>query len=80
MTCNLGTMASGGSATISLVITLPSTPGPVSNTASVTTSNPDTNAADSAQEVIGSIPFSSTTSPFQHLAQPSGVAAAGRQL
>jgi hypothetical protein len=39
-------MASGGTATISLVLTLPSTPGPVSNTASVASSNPDTNPAN----------------------------------
>ncbi len=48
VTCTLGTLASGGTATISLGLTLPATPGTISNTASVTTSNPDTNAANNA--------------------------------
>jgi uncharacterized repeat protein (TIGR01451 family) len=44
VTCTLGTLTNNASATIALVLTLPSTPGPVSNTASVTTTNPDTNS------------------------------------
>jgi uncharacterized repeat protein (TIGR01451 family) len=46
VTCNLGTIATAAGATISLVLNLPSTPGPVSNTASVTSLNPDTNPAN----------------------------------
>lgn len=41
VTCSLGTLASAGSATISLKITLPSTAGPVSNTATVATTSND---------------------------------------
>jgi uncharacterized repeat protein (TIGR01451 family) len=53
VTCNLGTLNSGASATILLTLTLPSTAGPVSNTASVTSSNPDTNATnDSSTSTI----------------------------
>jgi uncharacterized repeat protein (TIGR01451 family) len=48
VTCSLGTIASGGSATIALTLTLPSTPGPVSNTATVTTSSSDPNPANNA--------------------------------
>jgi uncharacterized repeat protein (TIGR01451 family) len=48
VTCSLGTVGSGGSATIVLVLTLPSTTGSVSNTASVTTSNTDTNPANNS--------------------------------
>jgi len=57
VTCALGTIASGGTATISLVLTLPSTPGPVSNMSTVTSSNPDTNLANnSATAMITVIP------------------------
>jgi uncharacterized repeat protein (TIGR01451 family) len=57
VTCTLGTIASGGTATISLVLTLPLTPGPVSNTSTVTSSNPDTNPANnSATAMITVIP------------------------
>lgn len=48
VTCALGTIASGGSATISLVLTLPSAAGSVPNTATVTTSNSDTNPANNS--------------------------------
>jgi len=48
VTCSLGTIASGGSATIALLLTLPSTPGTVSNTATVSSSNTDTNAANNS--------------------------------
>jgi len=46
VTCNLGTLTNGASATITLVLNMPPTPGPVSNTANVSTTNPDTNAAN----------------------------------
>ncbi|HUJ15401.1 MAG TPA: DUF11 domain-containing protein, partial [Thermoanaerobaculia bacterium] len=48
VTCSLGTIASGGTATVSLVVTLPSTPGSVSNTATVSSSNTDTNPANNS--------------------------------
>ena len=48
VTCTLGTIANGGSANISLVVTAPSTSGSVSNTATVTSSNPDSNPANNS--------------------------------
>jgi uncharacterized repeat protein (TIGR01451 family) len=39
VTCNLGTISNGGTATVQIVVTAPNTPGPISNTASV--SSPD---------------------------------------
>lgn len=56
VTCSLGTIGTGASATITLVLTLPSTPGPVVNTASVTSSTADpnllTNSSTSTVTVI----------------------------
>jgi uncharacterized repeat protein (TIGR01451 family) len=58
VTCNLGTINNLGSATISLTITLPSTAGPVSNTATATTAstdpNPGNNSSTSAITVVAS--------------------------
>ncbi len=48
VTCNLGTLTNGASATITLVLTMPPTPGVVANTATVSTTNPDTNAANNS--------------------------------
>ena len=48
VTCNLGTLANGASATISLQVTLPSTPGPVSNTATVSSNTPDPTPANNS--------------------------------
>ncbi|HXH91958.1 MAG TPA: DUF11 domain-containing protein [Thermoanaerobaculia bacterium] len=48
ITCNLGTLTNGASATIALVLNMPQTPGQVSNTATVSTTNPDTNAANNS--------------------------------
>jgi uncharacterized repeat protein (TIGR01451 family) len=48
VTCNLGTLAAGASATIALKATLPSTPGPVTNTATATSSNTDANPANNS--------------------------------
>lgn len=48
VTCNLGTLTGGATATIQLAVTLPATPGAVSNTASVTSGNPDSNPANNA--------------------------------
>lgn len=41
VTCNVGTLAAGGSTTFTLTVNLPSTPGPVTNTATITSSTPD---------------------------------------
>ena len=57
ITCSLGTLAAGGSATVTLQLTLPSTPGNVANTANVSTSNPDpNNANDSVTVAVNVIP------------------------
>ncbi len=48
VTCTLGTLANGGSASIALTLTLPSTAGVVSNTASVATTSPDPNPANNS--------------------------------
>lgn len=48
VTCTLGTIANGGSASITLQLTLPSTAGTVQNTATATASNPDVNPANNA--------------------------------
>jgi uncharacterized repeat protein (TIGR01451 family) len=55
VTCALGTIASGGSATITLHVTLPSTPGPVSNTATITSANPDPNPANNTSTATVSV-------------------------
>jgi hypothetical protein len=41
-------LTNGASATITLVLTMPPTPGPLSNTATVSTTNPDTNPANNS--------------------------------
>jgi uncharacterized repeat protein (TIGR01451 family) len=48
VTCTLGALANGGSATISLVLTTPSTPGVVSNTATVAAAETDPNPANNS--------------------------------
>jgi uncharacterized repeat protein (TIGR01451 family) len=48
VTCSLGTIANLGSASIALTVTLPSAPGPVANTAVVSTTSPDGNAANNS--------------------------------
>jgi uncharacterized repeat protein (TIGR01451 family) len=67
VTCNLGTLTSSGSASISLTVTLPSTPGPVVNTAAVTTTSPESNTLNnSSTSTITVVPNSSipATSPM----------------
>ena len=57
VTCNLGTLANGATATISLQVTLSSTPGPVSNTATVSGSTTDPNPANnSSTSTITTVP------------------------
>ncbi len=51
ITCEVGTLAAGASATIEIVVTLPSTPGTVSNTASVASSSTDPEAGNDAATV-----------------------------
>src|SRR6266852_4573162 len=46
VTCNLGTLANGGTATIALVITASATPGMLSNTATVSSAVSDPNPAN----------------------------------
>jgi len=48
VSCSLGTLANGGSAMISLVVKAPSTPGAVSNTATVTATEADPNPANNS--------------------------------
>ena len=48
VTCTIGALVNGGSATISLVLTTPSTPGAVSNTAAVTATELDPNPANNS--------------------------------
>jgi uncharacterized repeat protein (TIGR01451 family) len=82
ITCNAGTLTNGASATFTLTVTLPSTPGPVTNTASVTAAatssdpNPANNSASSTITVIpaGSIP---AISPLALLMLCVALAAAG---
>ncbi|MEK6375529.1 MAG: IPTL-CTERM sorting domain-containing protein [Acidobacteriota bacterium] len=50
--CTLGTLAPSTTATIALNATLGPTPGPVSNTATVTISNGDTNPANNSSTVL----------------------------
>ncbi|MFI5110829.1 MAG: hypothetical protein ACHP78_18560, partial [Terriglobales bacterium] len=53
VTCSLtGTMAQGASATITITVTSPSTPGPISNTATVSSSTPDPVATNNSATVI----------------------------
>ena len=70
VTCNAGTLANGASATFTLTILLPSTPGPITNTAVVSAAatnpdpNPGNNTATSTITVIpaGNIPMISPLS------------------
>ncbi len=80
VTCNLGTLNAAGSATIALSLTLPSTPGVVSNTASVNTTSPEANTANnSSTSSITTVPASSipATSPMVLLLLGVALAMAG---
>lgn len=57
VTCSLGTMASGGSTTIALVINSPSSTGSFDNTATVVSTTPDPNTANNRST------YTVTTSP-----------------
>jgi uncharacterized repeat protein (TIGR01451 family) len=76
VTCSLGTIVSGGSASITLVAQLPATPGLIANTATVASSNPDSNPAnDFASTQIAVVLASSipTMSPLMLLMLALGV-------
>jgi uncharacterized repeat protein (TIGR01451 family) len=82
ITCNAGTVANGGTATFTLTITLPSTPGPITNTATVTAApqNPDANPSNNtAMSTITVIPASNipAISPLALLLLGAALAAAG---
>lgn len=51
ITCSLGTLTAGSTATITLVVTLPLTPGDVTNTASVTVGSGDPNPGNNTSAV-----------------------------
>ena len=44
VTCNIGALANGESATVTIVVTAPTTAGTISNTADATRNEPDSNA------------------------------------
>jgi uncharacterized repeat protein (TIGR01451 family) len=52
VTCSLGAMANGGSATIVLVVTAPNSSGPLANTATVVSTTPDPNTANNSSTWI----------------------------
>lgn len=57
VTCTLGTMAAGATATITIQANLPATPGAVTNTATISSANGDSNPAnDTASSTITVIP------------------------
>lgn len=64
VTCNLGTLAPAGTATIALTILMPHDPGTVTNTATVSAANaetdPDDNSGAAALAVTAEIPTLST--------------------
>lgn len=82
ITCNAGTLANGASATFTLTVTLPSSVGPVTNTATVTAAattvdpNPSNNSASSTVTVVpaGNVPM---VSPLALLFLGIALAAAG---
>jgi uncharacterized repeat protein (TIGR01451 family) len=54
--CTIGTLPPGGTATITLVLTRPATPGPVSNTATVTSASPDTDLGNNSSTAVIDLP------------------------
>lgn len=61
VTCNLGTMANGASATIALVVTSPSSGGAFANTATVASTTPDPSTANNTS--TWSVTLTTTGSP-----------------
>lgn len=67
VTCTIGSLVPGGSATITLVLTMPANPAVVTNTATVSIANTDTNPADntsSATVIVGNLAAIPTLSPL----------------
>jgi uncharacterized repeat protein (TIGR01451 family) len=52
VTCSLGNLNAGATATITLVVTFPSTPGPVQNIATVTNANVDSDPSDNSSTSV----------------------------
>jgi uncharacterized repeat protein (TIGR01451 family) len=82
VTCNAGTLANGASATFTLTITLPSTPGAITNTAvaSASAANPDPNLGNNtATSTITVIPAANIpmVSPLSMLLLCIALAVAG---
>jgi uncharacterized repeat protein (TIGR01451 family) len=79
--CTLGTLANGASATISLVVTAGSTFGPVTNTATVSSSNVDNNPANNtATSTFVIVPTIPATGPTALMLLAMGLAIAGMLL
>lgn len=55
ITCTIGTLAANASTNLTLVVTMPSTPGPVSNTATVDTTSNDTNAVNDTSTFVTTV-------------------------
>jgi uncharacterized repeat protein (TIGR01451 family) len=55
VTCNLGTLAAGASTNLTLVVTMPPTPGPVVNTATVDTTSNDTNGSNDSSTFVTAV-------------------------
>jgi len=62
LTCNVGTLTAGATVTFTIAVTLPSTPGNVSNTATVTSSTNDPATGNNA-----------STAPLNAVAIPAGI-------
>ncbi|MCU1230586.1 MAG: Extracellular nuclease, partial [Acidobacteria bacterium] len=78
VTCTLGTLNNGANATIAITVQAPATPGPVSNTATVTTTSNDPNAGNNSSttsfNVVAPIP---AMSPFALLLTAIALALGG---
>jgi uncharacterized repeat protein (TIGR01451 family) len=80
VTCNLGTLTSGGSATVTLVVTSGPAFGPIVNTATVASTNPDPdpNPANNTSTVtVNIVPTIPSSSPLSLTLLALGLAAAG---
>jgi uncharacterized repeat protein (TIGR01451 family) len=80
VTCNVGTMPAGTTATFTLTVMLPSTPGPVVNTATVTSSTPDptpnNNAGTTTLNAVAAAPAIPTLSEWGLIVLAMALAAA----
>ncbi|HYC93409.1 MAG TPA: IPTL-CTERM sorting domain-containing protein [Thermoanaerobaculia bacterium] len=80
VTCNVGTLAAGASTSFTLTVTLPSTVGPVVNTATVTSTTPDptpnNNAGTVTVQAVAQAPGIPTVSEWGLLLMALGLCAA----